>query len=239
MNAMHAVRTLDPDNGPDADLAAPVARLIQWVVGESMPRAEGSPRNALQAAEAALVAMMRASALIAEQQARIEQLERMALTDELTGLSNRRGFARELRNVQSAMRRYDEQGLLLYIDLDDFKAINDTHGHAAGDVVLRRVGRLLREGVRDSDAVGRLGGDEFAVLLTHASPAAARARAEDLERDLNAATTAWRDQVILIRASVGLRPVRHDDSIDSLLNEADKAMYLRKRRNQKDASPMK
>ena len=215
---------------PERDLTGDVVRLIEWITGSPDPAGRrDNLGSAVEAAEAALISAMHASNMIAEQQARIAQLENLAVTDELTGLNNRRGFESELRRVQSAMRRYDEQGLLLYIDLDGFKGINDTFGHAAGDAVLKRVAELLRGYVRDTDAVARLGGDEFVVLLSHASPRDVMERAEALEHLLNSAKAWWRGQAIQIRASVGVQQILCDASADMLLHEADHAMYDSKR----------
>lgn len=213
------------------DLTGDVVRLIEWITG--IPDPVGRPASSqtiLQAAETALISAVHAANLIAEQQHRIAQLESLAETDELTGLNNRRGFERELRRVQSAMLRYDEDGLMLYIDLDEFKEVNDTHGHAAGDAVLNRVAGVLASSVRETDSVARLGGDEFVVLLTHTSPEHARVRGEEIERALNGAFARWGHLKVPIRASVGMCPIRHDVSAEDLLHEADQAMYDCKRR---------
>ena len=86
-------------------------------------------------------------------------------TDPLTGVLNRRGFERELKRALAYLKRYDTSAALLFVDLDRFKAINDSHGHAAGDAVLRAVAMVIARQVRASDLVARLGGDEFVVLL--------------------------------------------------------------------------
>lgn len=102
---------------------------------------------------------------VSEQKHAEEALERLTLSDGLTGLANRRGFDQALITARSRAVRHGWLMALAYIDLDGFKAINDTHGHAAGDQVLVEVSRRLREAVRDTDTVSRLGGDEFALIL--------------------------------------------------------------------------
>src|SRR5512147_129086 len=91
--------------------------------------------------------------------------EQLADRDTLTPALNRRAFLRELHRTMSEVERYKTPAAVLYIDLDGFKALNDSYGHAAGDAVLSQVARLLIESVRESDVVGRLGGDEFGIIL--------------------------------------------------------------------------
>src|SRR5687767_9429642 len=102
---------------------------------------------------------------LAAAQARIAELEAKADTDALLDIPNRRGFERELRRSLAYVRRYSASAALIYLDLDQFKPVNDRHGHAAGDRVLQAVAVALRRSVRESDVVARLGGDEFGVLL--------------------------------------------------------------------------
>src|SRR5204862_2317978 len=93
------------------------------------------------------------------------QLEQLAIQDPLTNVLNARAFSHELAQELSRNRRYGRPLALIYLDLDDFKSINDAHGHATGDAVLRLVADAMRSAVRQADIVGRLGGDEVAVLL--------------------------------------------------------------------------
>ena len=124
---------------------------------------------------------------------------------------------------------YDERGMLIYVDLDGFKPINDTYGHAAGDEVLRRVAGILGENVRDTDSVGRMGGDEFCVLLTRSSWEDGLARAKELDRGLNTTYVSWRGRMIAIRASLGVHAYGSKDDSDDLLDRVDDAMYVTKR----------
>lgn len=167
---------------------------------------------------------------LAEQEARIQHLESLTSTDELTGLMNRRGFMDGLNRALLSARRYNEEGVLSFIDLDGFKAINDTYGHEAGDMVLRRVGELLLSNVRKTDLVARLGGDEYAVLFVHAVKQVGRKRAEILRQKLNESNLSYGDVSIPIRASLGCADYNVWTQPEDLLRKADRSMYREKNR---------
>ena len=122
----------------------------------------------------------RLTAALAEARARIAELELMAEVDPLLNILNRRGFERALARALAYVKRYRAPAALLYLDLDGFKLINDAHGHAAGDAVLKAVAGILAHNVRGSDVVARLGGDEFAVLLFNLGEIQARRESKDL-----------------------------------------------------------
>ena len=100
---------------------------------------------------------------------RLDEVEKSADQDGLLPLLNRRAFVRELTRYIAFTGRYNTPASLIYFDLNHMKKVNDTHGHAAGDAVLKHFSEVLQTQVRDSDSVGRLGGDEFGVLLSHAN----------------------------------------------------------------------
>ena len=104
---------------------------------------------------------------LAEAKERVVSLENLADEDPLVPILNRRGFVRELERTISYAKRYAIDTSILYIDLDEFKKINDTYGHQAGDLALKHAGSYLVEKVRASDTVARIGGDEFAIILKH------------------------------------------------------------------------
>ena len=118
---------------------------------------------------------------------RIAELEARADVDPLTDILNRRGFDRELKRSLAYISRYGTDAALVFLDLDGFKGVNDRHGHAAGDALLKAVARELTGRVRASDVVARLGGDEFVVLLWNVNAAQALAKARDLETVIAAA----------------------------------------------------
>jgi diguanylate cyclase (GGDEF)-like protein len=172
---------------------------------------------------------------IVELNARVAQLEAVTVTDDLTGLLNRRGFNGVLRRNLLSAARYDEAGILAYIDLDRFKAINDRHGHSIGDDVLRAVGRHLMQNVRATDYAARLGGDEFAILFVRAQHSPARERARSLVRGINKLVIASEKGAIAVRASLGIAFYDGGTEAEELLERADRAMYADKNKGSRAA----
>jgi len=208
--------------------------LVSSVVGltqvlEETLRGETSLKKISKTVGRALAQAQAAEQKIAEQKKRLAFLERLAVTDELTGLLNRRGFEQEIRRTMEGAKRYQEKGVLIFIDLDAFKPINDTHGHAAGDAVLRHLGELLLKNVRGTDSVGRLGGDEFAILLTRSTWGDGLKRAEFFDKLVNGTSITWNGEVVDVRASFGFQTYGPDDNLSQLLKTADEAMYISKR----------
>ncbi|WP_184430953.1 diguanylate cyclase domain-containing protein [Roseospira goensis] len=159
-----------------------------------------------------------------------QELLRQATTDPLTGLANRQLFTRLLTSTVEQATRYQRDAALLFLDLDGFKAVNDTAGHSTGDAVLREIGGRLRGAVRISDEVARLGGDEFVVILPEVrGREAAAAVAEKL---LQETTRPFAEDLTGMRltASIGIAMIPDDGvSYESLLHAADAAMYQAKR----------
>lgn len=135
-----------------------------------------SPAETEAALKLALVAMTEAEKRIERQQSRIEYLESLSVTEELTGLANRRGFRADLKKAFATASRDSGAGVVIMIDLDHFKQVNDTYGHAAGDALLVSAAEVLNNQVRGSDTVTHLGGDEFAVLMPGADPHSGKSR---------------------------------------------------------------
>jgi len=169
---------------------------------------------------------------MSDQMQRIVQLENLSSTDGLTGLLNRRGFENHLALSLARARRYGEIGAIAYLDLDDFKGVNDSYGHAAGDEVLKAVARTLTGAVRQTDIVGRLGGDEFAVVLVSTVWQDAAKRARTIRWRLNATGIVYRGYDIPLQVSIGVEPYGADDGVVDLIHRADMAMYHAKRRRQ-------
>lgn len=163
--------------------------------------------------------------LIARQQERIAFLESLTMTDELTGLLNRRGFNSHFRRELMAARRNGSGGVLVVIDLDGFKGINDTHGHLAGDAYLRQVARLLTSLVRGHDVVARFGGDEFAVLLTDTEADTGINRARQIGAAAEKHAMVWQGHSLPIRFSIGVQAYGPEDSEDDVIRQADVQMY--------------
>ncbi len=165
---------------------------------------------------------------VEEQRARIAYLERLADQDSLTPVVNRRAFVRELSRFISYGERYGTPSSVIYFDLNGLKGINDTHGHAAGDVALQRLAESLTDNVRESDVVGRLGGDEFGVLLAHADEAAATEKALQLVDSIENTTIEWQNIAIPLKVAFGAYTFKGGENASEALAEADKAMYAQK-----------
>jgi diguanylate cyclase (GGDEF)-like protein len=152
------------------------------------------------------------------------ELELLATTDDLTRLANRRHFRFELEREIAAARRYRSPLALLLIDLDNFKAINDSYGHNSGDRVLREIALAIQACVRAPDLAARIGGDEFAVLLPQTGRAAAEMLARRLERAIHQALM----DPLTTSASIGISTLQTEGTND-LLAEADQLLYQAKR----------
>lgn len=161
--------------------------------------------------------------------ARAEAAEAAADHDVLTPALNRRGFVAALSRTLAYCQRYGAPAVLLYLDMDGFKGVNDRLGHAAGDAALVRVAELLLANVRESDAVGRLGGDEFALLMLNAGLDEGREKARRLAEALEAEGFIWEGQRAPLAGSFGVRAFAGQPDADSWLAEADAAMWVRKR----------
>ena len=142
---------------------------------------------------------------------------------------NRRAFVRELARALAFSRRYGSPAALLYVDLDGFKAVNDAHGHLAGDAALKRVAELLVANVRESDMVGRMGGDEFAVLLQQADLETAKTKAVGLSALIEAELFEFQGVRVPLGGSFGVRAFDGQADAETWLGEADAAMFVRKR----------
>ena len=158
-------------------------------------------------------------------------LRRASLTDDLTSLYNRRGFLMLSEQQLRVARRQEKDAVLLYVDMDDFKALNDKFGHAEGDRALTAVGRLLRRAVRDSDVVARMGGDEFTIMALDADRAAARLIQRRIEERIML-LNATGELAAPLSLTIGHTRVRPTDpaSLTELLARADALLYARKKR---------
>ena len=150
-----------------------------------------------------------------------------ARTDKLTGLSNRRSWDEEMTRELARQRRLDSSLCVLMIDLDHFKRLNDTHGHAAGDVALVGVAAILRGLARQSDVLARVGGEEFALLLPDCALDDAANRGEEIRAAIEHASAGWQTPVTV---SIGLAALGlHADNGEDLMGAADVALYEAKR----------
>jgi diguanylate cyclase (GGDEF)-like protein len=161
-----------------------------------------------------------------------ENLSLMAYYDPLTGLPNRRLFQDRYRQALLLAKRYSRKMAVFYLDLDDFKMINDSYGHAVGDELLKKVAARLLHCVRDPDTVCRLGGDEFVILLQQFE------QPEDIDKVAQRVLDAFNNrfvveqQEIVISCSMGSALYPQDGGEKDLVQLADKAMYQSKRQGE-------
>ena len=156
------------------------------------------------------------------------EVERLSTTDPLTGLSNRRSFGVAAANEVGKAARYHRPLSLVMIDIDHFKRVNDTFGHAAGDEILVAVAGACRRGARTVDHVARLGGEEFCLLLPETASAGAEILAERLRASIAGLRLVYDGRELVVTASFGIAEWREGDDFDGLLRRADDALYAAK-----------
>ena len=159
-----------------------------------------------------------------------EELEQMARIDALTGISNRRFLEEEARHIFASSRRHSHLMAVLLLDLDHFKAINDTFGHEVGDRVLKEVAAVCETELRDEDVFGRLGGEEFLAVLPETGSEEARYAAERLRNAVEALEIEADERTVRVTVSIGVAILAgEDDAFAALLRRADEALYEAKR----------
>ena len=168
---------------------------------------------------------------------RLEDMARTADQDTLLPILNRRAFVREISRAVALVARYGTPSSLLYFDLDNFKAVNDAHGHAAGDVVLRHFSDLIGSQIRDSDVLARLGGDEFGVLLSHVTLDQAKKKGLAVAESLRNNLPLWNGLPVALSFSCGAHELHPGQSADIAMAEADSAMYAEKRAGARTLRP--
>jgi diguanylate cyclase (GGDEF)-like protein len=158
----------------------------------------------------------------------LAEAEASADHDPLAPVYNRRAFVREASRVIAMVKRHEIEASLVYFDLNNFKSINDSHGHPAGDAVIRAIGEVLVRHTRETDVVGRIGGDEFAVVLTHLGPEAAATKAETLVAALSTEKVLHEGVPHYVSAAYGIAHIHVEDTAEGALARADEAMYADK-----------
>nr|WP_225937169.1 diguanylate cyclase [Myxococcus sp. RHSTA-1-4] len=224
-------RLLSSDNppGPPVLVLAPPEPRETWL--EALRRGAEVVFDPWDADELA-ARVRRCLALQARMEAlatQVGELQRLSSTDGLTGVHNHRHFQERLRDEFRRAQRYDDALSLILLDLDHFKSVNDQHGHAAGDGVLREVAGALQRGVRETDLVARYGGEEFAVLLPRTHLTGALTVAERVRRELRALRVGP-DGCLRVTASLGVSSFPHRSVLtpEQLLLTADEALYRAK-----------
>jgi diguanylate cyclase (GGDEF)-like protein len=166
----------------------------------------------------------------------LKELESLVDVDTLAPIPNRRAFMRRLQWVISMLERYDHPSSIAYFDLNGFKQINDTYGHAAGDMAIRHVAEILSSTKRESDFLARLGGDEFAVILYFADAKAAEKRAREIAEKIATTPFRFNGHPLHVTASIGFHFIRKGETAEEALHAADQSMFSDKRSRVRDAS---
>jgi diguanylate cyclase (GGDEF)-like protein len=186
-------------------------------------RGDEDPRAVIRRLEAELVAT----------RARLAEVELLADHDALAPVLNRRAFLRELQRTAAYCERYGADAALVFLDLDGFKAVNDTFGHAAGDEALRAVASVLSQNIRESDVLGRLGGDEFGVILAQVGKQKGMVKAASLAAAISEAKVVVEGRRIVLGASFGVRAFEKGITAPEMMAQADAAMFVHKGRRGK------
>lgn len=212
--------------------AAPAREVEDNVSVMGIPHAEITPkvRDALMTLMAEVEQMRRELQIARE---RLATLERLADRDPLIPIANRRAFVRELTRTMSLAERYGTPSSVVYIDVNDFKEINDTFGHSAGDQALKHVATTLLSSVRESDVVGRIGGDEFGVILDRTDQAMAREKADQLAQEIMQAPMEHNGRAVPIHVAVGVYTFTGSEDVGHALAAADRDMYAQKKKMKK------
>lgn len=169
----------------------------------------------------------------------LAEIERLVDVDCLAPIPNRRAFMRRLSWAIAMHERYSHPSAILYFDINDFKEINDTHGHAAGDLAIRHVSQTLSSTLRDSDFIARIGGDEFAIIMYYANEDAARRRGKKISETLASTPFVYNGQPLTLSTAYGSYAIRAGDDAEGALSAADMSMYVEKRRSKGQLTEVK
>lgn len=159
---------------------------------------------------------------------RLEQALNLADEDPLVPLLNHRAFVRELKKTIAYLSRYGGHGAMIFFDVNNFKMVNDTYGHSAGDAVLNHLAGLVGDNIRFSDFAGRLGGDEFGVVLVQADKDATIAKAELLRSLLADTPCPWKGKLIKAEIATGYYIFDGSSNAETIMDRADQDMYAAK-----------
>lgn len=162
---------------------------------------------------------------IARLEGRVDELDRLSCMDSLVPAANRRGLTKQLSMVLGRHERHGVPAAMLFVDVDGLKAINDKHGHLAGDAALIHLTALMASSVRKSDLVARIGGDEFAILLDHSPNDVAIEAARRLAVLVADSDFIHKGVALELSVAIGLAMIERGDTPESVLDRADQAMY--------------
>ena len=200
-----------------------------WMLAVEDPHGPGvSLPLALAVLGISLAALLGALIVSWSRRERMRELERQASEDALTGLDNRRRFEKDLATAMARSRRDRSTGALLILDIDDFKRVNDSRGHPAGDRLIQEVAGVLRQRTRRSDTLARLGGDEFAVILPRCSREEAQIAAEAIAAEIREHRSDGETEPVTVSVGVAIFGDDPRTSAATVFSEADTAMYAAK-----------
>jgi diguanylate cyclase (GGDEF)-like protein len=204
--------------GEDVAVAAMKMGAQDYIMKDNLARLVPAIERELREAE------LRRSHRVAE-----ATIRHLAYHDQLTGLVNRNEFDRHLKNALESAKQEGQTHALLYLDLDQFKIINDTCGHQAGDELLSQLSLVLRERIRANDVLARLGGDEFGLLLESCPLNQARQLAENIREAISSFRFVWHDKSFSIGVSIGISVITENSrGVEEILSTADMACYTAK-----------
>lgn len=212
-------------------------RALIAALGLDLDRLQGPLRAAIEALAEEVIAQRQDAECL---RARLAEVELLADHDTLCPVFNRRAFEREVRREIALAGRFGTPLSLIFVDLDNFKAVNDGFGHVAGDAVLVRVAGILLARTRETDIVGRLGGDEFGVLLAHANLGDSRNKAGELALAIDALEVRGKDPEagsVRIGASCGIAEWQPGQDAATFIAAADREMFAEKMRRRASGRP--
>jgi diguanylate cyclase (GGDEF)-like protein len=157
------------------------------------------------------------------------ELEFESVRDKLTGLFNRKAYDQKILESIGNLNRHNVSSSLMVCDIDYFKNVNDAFGHKVGDLVLKKLAKLLNEKMRSNDFIARYGGEEFVIILSHTQLKEAKKAGESLRAYIDKSIFSYKDQEIPVTISIGISAVRKDDDCFTVFERADTALYLAKK----------
>lgn len=219
---------------PSIEFAAKQGRVAERMAMLGIPDAEMT--DAVKLAVSALLEKLDdTSRDLSRTKEKLSEMEQLVDVDCVAPIPNRRAFMRRLTWAITMHERYNHPSTILYFDINDFKLINDQHGHAAGDLAIRHISQLLTNAMRESDFLARIGGDEFAIIMYYANEEAARKRGDIIADKLKNTPFVFAGKQLHLSTSYGVYSVRNGDDAEACLAAADMSMYVDKRRNKMKA----
>ena len=228
------MKSKELDKLPSVEFAAKRGRVNERMAMLGIPNNEMT--DAVRLAVSALLEKLDdTSRDLSRTKEKLSEMEHLVDVDCVAPIPNRRAFMRRMAWAITMHERYAHPSTVLYFDINDFKSINDAHGHAAGDLAIRHISQLLSNAMRESDFLARIGGDEFAIIMYYANEEAARKRGEIIADKLKNTPFVFGGKQLHLSTAYGVYAVRNGDDAESCLAAADMSMYVDKRRNKAKA----